>query len=137
MEVIVFYDKEKRSQIKDGAIMTIGERVLEIIHDKGMTQKEFSDRTGIPQSTLSSWKGKNQNPSIDKLKVICDVLGVEPYYLISETKTNESLKDDYIIVYKRDREYQFLVEYRKLDHDQRNRLEGYMAALQETGNTSS
>ena len=40
--------------------MTIGERVLQLTHERGMTQKEFSEKTGIPQSTLSSWKGKNR-----------------------------------------------------------------------------
>ena len=83
--------------------MTIGERVLDLVHEKGMTQKEFSDRTGIPQSTMSSWKGKRQNPSIDKLKVICDVLNVDPYYLISGTESNENLNNDYVLVYKRTR----------------------------------
>ena len=111
--------------------MTIGERVLELVHEKGMTQKEFSDRTGIPQSTMSSWKGKKQNPSIDKLKVICDVLRVDPYYLISGTESNETLNNDYEIVYKNNEEYDFLIEYRKLDRNKRNRLLGYMAALSE------
>ena len=111
--------------------MTIGERVLDLVREKGMTQKEFSDRTGIPQSTMSSWKGKRQNPSIDKLKVICDVLNVDPYYLISGTESNENLNNDYVLVYKKDEEYQLLMEYRKFDRDRRNRLIGYMAALKE------
>ena len=59
--------------------MTIGERVLDLVYQKDMTQKEFSEKTGIPQSTMSSWRGKKQNPSLDKLKVICDTLQVDPY----------------------------------------------------------
>ena len=109
--------------------MTIGERVLDLIHKQGMTQKEFSDRTGIPQSTMSSWKGKKQNPSMDKLKVICDTLDVDPYYLISGTASNQSLNNEYLMVYKDDDEYQLMVEYRKLDKDARNRLFGYLTAL--------
>ena len=111
--------------------MTIGERILELVHDKGMTQKEFSEKTGIPQSTMSNWKGKKQNPSIDKLKVICDTLGVDPYYLISATESNASLNNDYIMVYRDDEEYNVLIEYRKLDKDYRNRLMGYLRALSE------
>ena len=109
--------------------MTIGERVIELVRDQGMTQKEFSDRTGIPQSTMSSWKGKKQNPSLDKLKVICDVLRVDPYYLIAGTESNESLHNDYITVDKMDEEYGLLIEYRKLDRDGKNRILGYIAAL--------
>ena len=78
--------------------MTIGERVIELVRERGMTQKEFSERTGIPQSTMSSWKGKKQNPSIDKLKVICDVLKVDPYYLMAGTESNEALNNDYVTV---------------------------------------
>ena len=111
--------------------MTIGERVLQLVHDKGMTQKEFSEKTGIPQSTMSSWKGKKQNPSIDKLRVICDTLGVDPYYLVSATESNESLNSDYITVYRKDEEYNLLVEYRKMNRDSRNRLLGYIYALNE------
>ncbi|MBR6383638.1 MAG: helix-turn-helix transcriptional regulator [Lachnospiraceae bacterium] len=109
--------------------MTIGERVLNLIHESGMTQKEFSEKTGIPQSTMSSWKGKKQNPSIDKLKVICDTLGVDPYYVISESESNENLNEDYIMVYRKDEEYKFLTEFRKLDKDYRSRLLGYLDAL--------
>lgn len=111
--------------------MTIGERVIELVRDRGMTQKEFSEKTGIPQSTMSSWKGKKQNPSIDKLKVICDVLRVDPYYLIAGTESNEALNNDYITVYKDDDEYEFLIEYRKLDRDRKNRLLGYISAISE------
>ena len=109
--------------------MTIGERILELVHERDMSQKEFSDRTGIPQSTMSSWKGKKQNPSLDKLQVICDVLKVDPYYLISGTERNESLNCDYLTVYRNDEEYELMIEYRKLDRDSRNRLMGYLKAL--------
>ena len=111
--------------------MTVGERVIGLVREQGMTQKEFSERTGIPQSTMSSWKGKKQNPSIDKLKVICDVLRVDQYYLISGTKSNETLNNDYVTVYKKDEEYELLIEYSKLDRDKKNRLLGYIEALQE------
>jgi len=111
--------------------MTIGERVLQLVHDSGMTQKEFSEKTGIPQSTMSSWKGKKQNPAIDKLKVICDTLHVDPYYLISGSESNESLNNDYLTVYRSDEEYDLLIEYRKMNADSRNRLMGYVDALNE------
>ncbi len=111
--------------------MTVGERILELIQQKGMTQKAFSEKTGIPQSTMSSWRGKKQNPSIDKLKVICDTLGVSPYYLLSSTDVNDKWNDDYIMVYRDDEEYELLIEYRKLDREHRIRLSGYVYALSE------
>ncbi|MCR5205570.1 MAG: helix-turn-helix domain-containing protein [Lachnospiraceae bacterium] len=109
--------------------MTIGERILDLIHERNMTQKEFSQKTGIPQSTMSSWKGKKQNPSIDKLKVICDTLGVDPFYLISATESRNTLNNDYLTVYHTDKEFEVLIEYRNMDRDQKNRLMGYIDAL--------
>lgn len=111
--------------------MTIGERVLELVHKKNMTQKEFSEATGIPQSTMSSWKGKKQNPSLDKLQVICDVLDVDPYFLISGTERNGSLNLDYVTVYRDEEDYDLVLEYHKLDQDSRNRVMGYIRALQD------
>ena len=111
--------------------MTVGERILDLVRERGMTQKEFSEKTGIPQSTMSSWKGKKQNPSIDKIRIICDVLRVDPYYLLSGAANNEMLKVDYLTVYRGDEEYQLLLEYRKLDRDSRNRMAGYLRALRD------
>lgn len=112
-----------------GKDMTVGERVLELVHSKNMTQKEFSTRTGIPQSTMSSWKGKKQNPSLDKLKVICDTLEIDPYYLISGGESNERLNTEYLKVYRGEEDYDLVMKYRKLDEKCRNRLVGYMNAL--------
>ena len=112
--------------------MTIGERVLELIHEKGMTQKAFSELTGIPQSTMSSWKGKKQNPGMEKLQGICDVLKVDPYFLISGTKMRDSLNTDYTIVYRNNQEeYEIVEGFRKLNRDNRQRLLGYVKALEE------
>lgn len=111
--------------------MTVGERVLLLIHERGMTQKEFSLKTGIPQSTMSSWKGKRQNPSIDKLMTICDALDVDPYYLISATEFKTEVNHDYLTIYGKDEEYEILIDYRKLDRKGRDRLRGYIYALLE------
>ena len=53
---------------------SIGLRVLESIHDKGMTQKMFSEKTGIPQSTICDWRRRKLNPGSDKIMKICEVL---------------------------------------------------------------
>ena len=44
----------------------ISEKIFELILRNGMTQKEFSEETGISQSTISDWKRKGTNPSADK-----------------------------------------------------------------------
>ena len=43
--------------------MTIGDRIFERLKEINMTQKEFSNETGISQSTISEWKSKKNNPT--------------------------------------------------------------------------
>ena len=43
--------------------MTISQKVFELLREKGMSQKDFSIATGIPQSTISDWRKKNTNPA--------------------------------------------------------------------------
>ena len=52
---------------------SIGLRIIDLIKEKGMTQKEFSEKTGIPQSTISDWRGKRLNPKVDKILIIWDI----------------------------------------------------------------
>ena len=63
--------------------MTISERIFLRISELGMSQKTFSEKTGIAQSTISEWKTKNNNPTADKILIICEVLDVTPYWLLS------------------------------------------------------
>ena len=88
--------------------MLISERIYQYMKEKGITQLEFSKRTGISQSTVSDWRRKGSNPSADKIMIICDVLGISPYELLLGTE-NEKLKNhnqpDYVIIDKNSREY--------------------------------
>ena len=76
--------------------MTISERIYKIMQECGMTQLEFSERTGIPQSTISDWKRKKTNPSVDKLVNICGVLGITPNDLLLNER-RDLKKENYFI----------------------------------------
>lgn len=112
--------------------MLISERIYQYMKEKGITQLEFSKRTGISQSTVSDWRRKGTNPSADKIMIICDVLGISPYELLLGTE-NEKLKNynqpDYVIIDKNSREYMLVETFQRLDSDAQKRLEGYMEAL--------
>lgn len=118
-----------KSSCKD---MLISERIYQYMDERNISQKEFANRTGISQSTISDWKRKGTNPSADKIIVICDVLNVSPYELLSGTE-NSKMKEykeiDYVIVDKQSAEYEVLEVFRRLDVDSKRRLEGYMKAL--------
>lgn len=109
--------------------MIISERIFKLLKEKGMSQKEFSLRTGISQSTISDWKRKNTNPASDKIMLICDVLEISPYELLSGVEKGRYTQLDYVIVDKKSEDYIFLEAYRSMKQAQRDRLRGYMEAM--------
>lgn len=111
--------------------MTISEKIFEILDTRGISQKEFSLATGIPQSTISDWRKKNTNPASDKILVICNFLEITPYKLLSNVKEegNRTNKMDYRIVVDGTEEAQLIEIYEELDAKARARLLGYMEAL--------
>lgn len=111
--------------------MLICEKIFYFIEKNKLTQKEFSEKTGISQSTISDWKRKKTNPSADKILKICEVLKVTPYELLSETEIRKDGKTDCLIAL--DKEEAFLLEnFRNLQIRQKDRLLGYLTALQES-----
>ena len=111
--------------------MTIGDRIFERLQQLNMSQKVFSENTGISQSTISEWKSKRTNPTSEKIMIICKVLEVTPEWLLSGIGSSGDRGNAipwYII--DRDRELGAVVsEYQRLDEKQRARLMGYMEAL--------
>ena len=108
--------------------MLISEKIFHLLVKKGMSQKEFSEQTGISQSTISDWKRKKTNPSADKILKICEVLKVTPYELLAEGTSSGKGKMDYMIALNKDEET-LLESFRELESGQRERLMGYLAAL--------
>ena len=102
--------------------MLISEKIFYLIGKNKLTQKEFSEQTGISQSTISDWKRKKTNPSADKILKI--------YELLSESDISKDGKMDCILAL--DKEEEFLLEgFRDLHSRQKDRLIGYLTALRE------
>ena len=113
--------------------MTISERIFERLVELHMTQKQFSEETGILQSTISEWKSKGTNPTSEKIMIICEVLGVTPEWLLSGS-TAVGKRSNSIPWYVVDRETDLGVlisEYQDMNSRQRERLMGYLEALRD------
>ena len=93
-----------------------------------MTQKEFSEETGISQSTISDWKRKGTNPSADKILKICEVLKVTPYELLGEMRSNGK---QWISKCARQHRGENDSGRLSLPDRKKERILGYLAALQE------
>lgn len=116
---------------KGGYFVTISERIFELLNEHGMTQKEFSEATGIPQSTISDWRKKNTNPASDKIMIICYVLQVTPTYLLSgvEPDGGRSREVEYLVIDKNSRDGILLEYYHDLATGEQERLLGYAQAM--------
>ena len=112
--------------------MTISEKIFALLEQKELSQKEFSEKTEISQSTISDWKRKRTNPSSDKILKICEVLQVSPYELLAEDDSVSSeITADYNIVLNKN-EIILLENYRNFSSRQKERLLGYLEALRES-----
>ena len=111
--------------------MTISDRVFERLREIHMTQKEFSEATGIAPSTISEWKSKRTNPTSEKIMIICKVLRVTPEWILSGIgKTGERGNEIPWYVIDKESDMGILIEeYHKMDEKQRDRLLGYIEAM--------
>ena len=76
--------------------MDISERIINRMKEIGLSQKEFSRLSGIPESTISDWKKKGNTPKSEKLLEICDILGLSIYELLGrEVKVVGEKGDEY------------------------------------------
>ena len=111
--------------------MTISDRIFDRLKQLGMTQRTFSENTGISQSTISEWKSKGTNPTSEKIMVICNVLKVAPEWLLSgieKTGVKGNALDWYVI--DKDTEMgEIIKNYHAMNGRQRERLIGYMEAI--------
>ena len=112
--------------------MTIRDRIFEKMEDLNMTQKEFSEKTGIPQTTVSDWRKKRTNPTAEKIMVICKVLNVTPEWLLSgvEMHGTRSNPMEWLVVDPGTEIGTILTAYNSFDSGTQKRLLGYVQALQ-------
>lgn len=60
---------------------------------RGWTEYQLAERSGLPQSTISSWYRKNMIPTVSSLEKICMAFGVTLSQLFAEDDELVSLTD--------------------------------------------
>lgn len=111
--------------------MTIRDRIFDKLEELNMTQKEFSENTGIPQTTVSDWKKKKTNPTAEKIMIICKVLKVTPEWLLSgvEVHGTRSNPQEWYVIDAKTEVGMLLTTYNSFDSRNQARLLGYAQAL--------
>ncbi len=59
--------------------------------ERGWTEYQLAERSGLPQSTISSWYRKNMVPTLPSLEKICAAFGITLSQLFAEGDTPVSL----------------------------------------------
>ncbi len=70
--------------------MKWNEKVLQLMKQKGVTQKELSQRSGIAESSISRYLHSEAMPRFDVVINFAKALDVETDYLIEESDNSES-----------------------------------------------
>ena len=111
--------------------MLIRDRIFSKLEELNMTQKDFSDKTGIPQSTISDWRKKRTNPTAEKSMVICKVLGVTPEWLLSgiEPQGNRGKPRSWFAIDAGTESGRLIEAFNSMDEKTQARLLGYAEAL--------
>ena len=60
-------------------------RMLQVMKEKGMTQKELCNRIGRDQNTFTQWKRGNNKGYRSYISEIAEILGVSADYLLGKT----------------------------------------------------
>lgn len=75
--------------------MIIGQRIKELRNEKGITQKDLSDKLFVTPQAISRWENDEVEPSLDILNKMAEIFGVTIDYIIGkeERKTETIIKE--------------------------------------------
>ncbi len=106
--------------------MTVGQRIIQILKDRGIQQIELARYLGASQSTVNGWNLKNRNPTSEYIMPICEFLKITPTYLLTGV---EDEKTDYVTS---NDERKLLKCYRQLPPELKLKLLGYAGGMCDT-----
>lgn len=65
--------------------------ITEYRQARGWTEYQLAEKSGLPQSTISSWYRKNMIPTVPSLEKICNAFGITLSQLFATEDTLVSL----------------------------------------------
>lgn len=110
--------------------MTIGNRVLEILNQKNLKQKDLATYLGTKPSTVNGWKEQNRNPSSELIVRICEFLNVS-YELLLTGKESSSKASPFVS--EEDAEWLSLIHQLPVEaqYEFRGEIKGYLKRFEE------
>lgn len=94
------------------------ERITELRKQKNWTEYQLAERSGLTQSTISSWYRKNIFPTLPSLERICIAFGISISQFFDDNSSEITLINS--------RQKQLLEYASKLDNDQYDALINFL-----------
>ena len=110
--------------------MDVLTRITKLRLNRGWTDYELAKRSGLPQSTISSWYTKNMMPSVSSLENICKGLGISLSQFFLEEDSGEAT------ILSR-QQHRLLAYASRLDPDQYESLLSFLERLNPTASLPS
>lgn len=74
--------------------MSLGDNIKKARINKGMTQKQLSEKLNVAYNSISNWENSVSKPDPDTILLLCNILDVDANYLLDfNSKKNDSLQD--------------------------------------------
>ena len=67
--------------------------IVKLREARGWTEYQLAERSGLPQSTISSWYRKGMIPSVPSLEKICGAFGITLSQLFAEGEDKVALNE--------------------------------------------
>ena len=74
-------------------VKDILDTIIKYREERGWTEYQLAERSGLPQSTISSWYRKNMIPTVPSLEKICVAFGITLSQLFAEGEDVISLTE--------------------------------------------
>ena len=75
-------------------MINVLERIVELREERHWTEYQLAEKSGLTQSTISSWYRKNMLPTIPSLTKICDAFGISISQFFLEDNTQAVLLNE-------------------------------------------
>lgn len=110
---------------KEIILGTIGKRIKTALEVREMKAIDLARATGMSKSSISQYMSGKNDPKQDKIYAMAKVLDVNPVWLMGFDVPMESV----VSIDATKAESLLVTDYRKLDEADRNKLQGFLAAL--------
>ena len=72
--------------------MKFSEKLAAAMHEKNISIRELSEKTGIPKSAIQRYtSGDTEKIPIDRMKLMAEALGIDPAYIMGWQQSQDAL----------------------------------------------